>query len=263
MMKQYRGFLIDLDGTIYRGMEPIPAGKRFINRLQDNHVPFLLLTNNSTRTPQMVVDHLEHNFGIHVTTDNVYTSAMATADYLANRCKAQESSTVYPIGERGLKEALFQRGFKYDDVHPDYVVVGLDRDVTYHKFAVATLAVRRGAELIGTNADSNLPSEWGMIPSAGSLVTFMEYATQTKAQYIGKPEPQIMDEAVKRLVCPRESLAIVGDNYMTDIKAGINAQVDQILVYTGLSTPELVAAQSVAPTWEVQSLDEVPVNPHA
>ena len=261
-MKQYRGFLIDLDGTIYRGAEPIPAGKRFIKRLQDNRVPFLLLTNNSTRTPQMVVDHLEHNFGIHVTPDNVYTSAMATADYLAGQ-QASGSLTVYPIGERGLKEALFQRGFKYDDVHPDYVVVGLDRDVTYHKFAVATLAVRRGAQLIGTNADSNLPSEWGMIPSAGSLVTFMEYATQTKAQYIGKPEPQIMDVAVKRLGCPRESLAIIGDNYMTDIKAGINAQVDQILVYTGLSTPELVAAQPVAPTWEVQSLDEVPVNSHA
>lgn len=252
--KLYKGYMIDLDGTVYRGKEQIPAAKRFIERLQKFKIPFLFVTNNSTRTPKEIVKHLSHNYDIHVTEDNVYTSAVATADYLADLDPDKRS--VYTVGQLGLKQALIDRGFHFDEVNPDYVVVGLDTDVTYHKLELATLAVRNGARFIGTNPDSNLPSERGMIPSAGSLVACVEYATQQRATYIGKPEKIIMEKALGKMGLDKKDVVMVGDNYRTDIMAGINFGIDTIIVYTGLSTREEVASETIQPTNQIDSLDE-------
>ncbi len=253
-MKKYAGYMIDLDGTIYRGKEKIPAARRFIERLQEHDVPFLFVTNNSTQAPAKVVENLAENFDIHVSEDNVYTSALATADYIADLDESRRS--VYVIGELGLKQAILDRGFHFEETTPDYVVVGLDYDVTYHKFELATLAIKRGAKFIGTNADTNLPNERGLVPGAGSVIALVECSTQQKATYIGKPETIIMEKALKRLGLKKDEVVMVGDNYMTDIKAGINFGIDTMLVYTGVSTRELVAKQEIAPTIELGSLDE-------
>ncbi|WP_311408329.1 TIGR01457 family HAD-type hydrolase [Liquorilactobacillus uvarum] len=253
-MRNYKGYLIDLDGTMYRGKEKIPAAKRFIERLQERNIPFLFVTNNSTQEPQAVVNNLAHNFNIHVTTDNVYTTALATADYLASQDKKKRS--VYTIGEFGLKKALFDKGFYFVEHNPDYVVVGLDYDVTYHKFELATLAIKAGAKFIGTNADTNLPNERGLVPGAGSIIALVECATQQKATYIGKPESIIMKKALNRLEMEKGDVIMVGDNYMTDISAGINCGIDTLLVYTGVSTPEQVKEKKIKPTYTVNSLDE-------
>lgn len=252
--KAYKGYMIDLDGTIYKGKQKIPAAKRFIENLQKNDIPFLFVTNNSTRTPQKIVDNLSQNFDIHVSLENVYSSALATADYLAQL--DEHKHKVYLIGQIGLKKALMERGFIYEEDDPDYVVIGLDKDVTYHKLEVATLAVRNGAKLIGTNPDTNLPSERGMIPSTGALVASVEYATQQKATYVGKPEGIIMEMALEKMKLPKEDVIMVGDNYNTDIMAGINFGIDTLIVYTGLSTPGEIAQEDVKPTYQLDSLDE-------
>lgn len=253
-MKKYAGYMIDLDGTIYRGKEKIPAAKRFIERLQEHDIPFLFVTNNSTQAPIKVVENLANNFDIHVKEENVYTSALATAEYIADLNKDKRS--VYVIGEVGLKQAILDKGFHFEETNPDYVVVGLDYDVTYHKFELATLAIKRGAKFIGTNADTNLPNERGLVPGAGSVIALVECSTQQKATYIGKPETIIMEKALERLGLPKDEVVMVGDNYMTDIKAGINFGIDTMLVYTGVSTRELVRKQEIAPTIELGSLDE-------
>lgn len=252
--KLYKGYMIDLDGTIYRGKERIPAAKRFIERLQKFDIPFLFVTNNSTRTPEQIVENLSKNYDIHVTKKHVYTSALATADYIADL--DQQKRKAYVIGQLGLQKALLNRGFEFEEQNPDYVVVGLDTDVTYHKLELATLAVRNGAKFIGTNPDSNLPSERGMIPSAGALVSSVEYATQQEATYVGKPESIIMEKALEKMGLAENEVAMIGDNYHTDIMAGINFGMDTIIVYTGLSTREEVANEKIQPTYQIDSLDE-------
>lgn len=253
--KNYRGYLIDLDGTVYRGTESIPEATDFIKRLQKNKIPYLFLTNNTTRTRQMVVDKLKTH-GITATIDQVYTPSLATRDYLLNKTEEEKKPTVYIVGEIGLYQALLQAGFVLDNEHPDYVVVGLDNDLTYDKIKKAVLAIRSGSQFIGTNADKNLPNEEGLVPGAGSVIAFVEAAVQKKALYIGKPERIIVDMALKQLGVSREDVILVGDNYDTDIKAGINSGMDSVLVYTGVSTRVQIAKHELKPTYEINDLTE-------
>lgn len=254
-MKQYRGYLIDLDGTIYRGKDKIPGAKEFIDYLQATNTPFMFVTNNSTKEPKDVVANLAENFDIHVTEANVFTTALATAAYLDEH--ATQEKTVYCIGEQGLKKALRQVGFTPEENHPNYVVVGLDYDVTYHKFELATLAVRAGAQFIGTNADTNLPNERGLVPGAGSVIGLVKVATQQEPVMIGKPEKIIMEMALAKMKMTADDVVMVGDNYNTDIKAGLNAQMDTLLVYTGVSTKEQIKQitdPKLLPTHQVDNL---------
>jgi len=254
-LSKYKGYLIDLDGTVYRGRERIPAAKRFIDRLQASKTDFLLVTNNTTKSPADVAKNLADNHDIHVSPDNVYTAALATADYVADLAGDGEK-TMYVIGELGLKTAMLAKHFQFEETTPRYVIVGLDYDVTYHKFELATLAIKRGAKFIGTNADTNLPNERGLVPGAGSVIAMVERATQQRATYVGKPETIIMEKALKRIGLAKQDCVMVGDNYMTDISAAINFKMDSLLVYTGVSTPELVAQQKIQPTNAIKSLDE-------
>lgn len=253
-MKDYQGYFIDLDGTTYKGKKQIPAAARFIKRLQQAGKEVLFVTNNSTRTPDFVANNLRHNHNINVTADNIYTTALATADYLY--AKVPANSKIYVVGESGLKTALTQRGFVLTDDHPAYVVVGLDTAVTYAKLEKAVLLIRQGAKFIGTNADSNLPNERGMVPGAGSIVKLVEYATQQRPLMIGKPEAIIMEMALNKVNLTKDEAIMVGDNYHTDIEAAINVGMDSLLVYTGLSRPTEVEKEPIQPTYTVNSLDE-------
>lgn len=254
MSKNYQGYFIDLDGTTYKGKKRIPAAARFIKRLQEAGKQVLFVTNNSTRSPEFVANNLAQNHAIKVGPENVYTTALATADYLDKVAGRQRS--VYVVGESGLREALRSRGFTVDEQDPDYVIVGLDSHVTYEKLEKAVLLIRAGAKFIGTNADSNLPNERGMVPGAGSLVKLVEYATQQKPVMIGKPEKIIMEMALDQVGLKKGDVIMVGDNYRTDIQAAINVGMDNLLVYTGLSKPAEVAKMTVQPTYTVETLDD-------
>lgn len=254
-MNKYQTYLIDLDGTMYRGKDKIPEAKDFIQRLHDEKIDFYYLTNNSTKTPQQVADNLVNNHQILATADQVITPSLATAGYIQNMFGDEiTNKSAYVIGEYGLKSAIFGTGIKLEETNPDVVIVGLDYDVTYHKFELATLAIKRGAFFIGTNADTNLPNERGLVPGAGSVISLVETAVQHKAKYIGKPEPTIIDFAAQVKGFDPTKAVMVGDNYNTDIKCGINANVDTLLVYTGVSTHEDIEAQEIKPTHQVESL---------
>lgn len=250
---KYKGYLIDLDGTIYLGKEPIPAGKRFIEKLQKNQVPFLFVTNNSTKTPESVAQRLKNEFDIHVTKEEVYTTTLATIDYMRELDKGRK---FFAIGEEGLIQLLLQAGFEWNEMNPDYVVVGLDTQVTYEKFTQATLAIQKGAHFIGTNPDKNIPTERGLLPGAGSLVSLLETSTQQQAVYIGKPEAIIMEKALEKIGLHRSEVLMVGDNYETDIQSGLKNGIDSLLVLSGFTPKEAVPHLPQAPTYVLDSLDE-------
>lgn len=249
----YKGYLIDLDGTMYNGTKPILAAPRFIQRLQEKQIPFLFVTNNTTKTQKDVTDNLSTNFGIDVTEEHIYTGSLATVKYLKNLNKGNR---VFAIGETGLKEALANSGFIEDKENPNFVVVALDRDVRYADFETATLAIQKGAQFIATNKDTNMPSEKGMVPGAGSLVALVVAATRVEPIFIGKPESIIMDEALETIGLNKEEVVMVGDNYETDILAGIQNGIDTLLVYTGFTKPEDLTSEMKQPTHQVDSLDD-------
>ena len=137
----YQGYLIDLDGTIYEGKKRIPAGERFVHRLQERQIPYLFVTNNTTRRPETVQAMLAEEFNIVTPLETIYTASLATIDYMSDLGK---DKTVYVIGEDGLKSAIYEAGYVEDTNNPAYVVVGLDTDLTYEKLTIATLAIQKG-----------------------------------------------------------------------------------------------------------------------
>lgn len=248
----YQGYLIDLDGTIYLGEEVIPSGKRFIERLQERNLPFLFVTNNSSRLPEAVQKRLSDKFDIHVNIDQIYTSSLATKDYMK---KLNKGLKVYAIGEEGLKQVLKDAGFELTEKSPDYVVVGLDKELTYDKLAKATLAILDGAYFIGTNPDKNIPTSEGLYPSNGPTIAYLEEATGVKADIVGKPEHIMMEEAIDLLDLTKDQVLMVGDNYETDIKAGLNNQIPTLLVLSGFTKKEDVPNLPQSPTYIVDNLD--------
>lgn len=255
-MKDYRLFLIDLDGTVYRGKNTVESGVRFVHRLIEQKRDYLFLTNNTTRTPQMIVDKLKGH-GIDTDIKHVYTPSMATASYILYQNKNRQTKIgLYIIGQIGLwSELLKHPEFELNEENPEYVIVGMDTDLTYHKVRVASRAIRRGATFIGTNADMNLPAEDELIPGNGSQCAFVAAASGVEPLYIGKPESIIVNMALEKMGYSKRDALIVGDNYDTDIKAGFNSDVDQLLTLTGITQKEDLQNKR-QPTVLVNSLDE-------
>lgn len=255
----YKGYLIDLDGTIYKGKERIPAGEAFVHELQWRNIPYLFVTNNTTRTPETVQTMLAEQFNIETPIETIYTATLATIDYLNDKNLGKK---VYVIGDIGLKQAIAEAGYVEDTDNPDYVVVGLDWEVDYEKLSIATLAIQKGAHFVGTNPDLNIPTERGLMPGAGSIITLIEVATRVKPVYIGKPNAIIMEKAVEHLGLPRKEVIMVGDNYLTDIRAGIDNGIPTLLVTTGFTKPEEVAGLPIQPDYVHSSLAEWDFDAH-
>ncbi|GEK29245.1 TIGR01457 family HAD-type hydrolase [Furfurilactobacillus siliginis] len=259
-MEHYAGYLIDLDGTIYQGKTQIPTAQAFMQRLIDSGQPYLFVTNNSTRTPADVAENLQQNHHVPTTAAHVYTTAIATADYLKRQAETNgQALTAYAIGEQGLRTALTNVGFTLvedSSKTPTFVVVGLDRDVTYEKFVQAVLAIQHGAKFIATNLDTNIPNQRGMLPGAGAVVDFVRYATGIEPLAIGKPSTIIMEEALRKLALSATETVMVGDNLQTDIQAAVNAGMDSLMTLTGLSQPADIERLKIQPTHIVADLIE-------
>jgi 4-nitrophenyl phosphatase len=251
-MKAYKGYLIDLDGTVYRGTEPIPEAIEFVKKLKEKGIPYLYVTNNSTTTPEKVAERLDR-MGAPATAENVLTTSQAAARYISNQ---KPNGTVYYIGEEGLKVALENEGLTYQEETPDFVIVGLDRQVTYAKFEKACFAIRAGSQLVSTNSDIALSTERGLAPGNGALTALISTSTQTNPVFIGKPEAIILEEALVALNLSKSDVIMVGDNYHTDILAGLNAGMDTLFVNTGVTTLEELASLERKPTYTVHSLSE-------
>ncbi len=247
----YKGYLIDLDGTAYLGTEVIPETITFTNELIAKGIPFKFVTNNSSATETDVVNKL-NTMGYNVNTDHICTTARTTANYLkANH----ENDSIYIIGDGGLISAIKENNLTIvDHEDADVVVSGYNKNVHYDDFATAALAIRSGAKFISTNPDIAIPNERGMLPGNGSLVALLETTTETKALTMGKPESFIMQEALDQMGIAKEHVAMIGDNYDTDIMSGINIGIDTIYVQTGLTTLEQIQEKTIKPTHIVKTL---------
>lgn len=249
---KYKGYLIDLDGTMYKGTEKIEEAGQFVQKLNELNIPYLFVTNNSSRTPKQVAEKLV-SFDIPATEEQVFTTSMATANYIAEQKK---DASVYVIGEEGIKQAIEEKGLMFGQEDADFVVVGIDRDITYEKFAVGAIAIRQGAQFVSTNGDIAIPTERGLLPGNGSLTSVLTVTTTVKPTFIGKPESIIMEQAMRVIGTDLSETLMVGDNYDTDIMAGMNAGMDTLLVHTGVTTKELLQKYDKQPTYVIDSLSE-------
>lgn len=251
-MKHYQGYLVDLDGTMYKGEAAVDGASHFIDHLIGLQVPFLFLTNNSSRTQDQIAAKL-NKLGVKAQPDQVYTSSLATADFIKEK---KEQARVYVIGEEGLHKALTDRGHTLVEEEADFVVIGIDREISYSKLARACLEVRKGAGFVSTNSDTAIPTDKGMLPGNGAMTSVVAVSTGVDPIFVGKPEPIIMERALKELQLQADHVLMVGDNYHTDILAGMKAGVDTLMVETGLSSFHEIEAHTHQPTYKMLNLHE-------
>lgn len=249
------GFLIDMDGVIYRGSEVIPGAAEFVNGLRDADVPFLFLTNNSQRTRRDVATRLVR-MGFRIELDHVFTCAMATAEFLARQ---QPDGTAFVIGEGGLLNALHAVEYAIVDHDPDYVVIGEGRTLNFELVEAAVQMVGRGAKLVATNPDPNCPTPSGMRPGCGAITAMIEAATGVKAFSVGKPNPIMMRAARKRLGLTAAQTTMIGDTMETDILGGMQMGYRTVLVLSGGTRPEEIDAYGYRPDEVVESIADLRV----
>jgi len=252
-LRAKRGFICDMDGVIYHGNRLLPGAKDFVTWLRANDKGFLFLTNSSERSPRELQQKLAR-MQIQVPVENFYTSALATAGFLASQ---HPRGSAYVIGEAGLTNALYEAGFSMNDVNPDYVVVGDTRSYSFERIERAVHLVLGGARLIGTNPDLTGPAEQGIVPSTGSLIAPIELATKRKAYFVGKPNPLMMRHALKRLDCRREETVIIGDRMDTDIISGIEADIEPVLVFSGVTSAEDLRNFPYSPLYVLESIGDI------
>lgn len=225
------GFICDMDGVIYHGKQILPGVKDFVEWLQNENKRFLFLTNSSERSPRELRLRLK-NMGLDVGEEHFYTSALATADFVASQ---SPRCTAYVIGQSGLLNALYEVGVTFSDVDPEYVIVGETNNYAFDAIQKAVNLVLNGAKLIGTNPDISGPYEQGVSPACKALVAPIEMVTGKSAYFIGKPNPLMMRTGMKILGCSREETVIIGDRMDTDIVAGIESEIDTVLVLSGVT----------------------------
>ena len=248
------GFLIDMDGVLYRGEAPIAGMQEFLADLDGRAIPHLFLTNNSSMTPRQYADKLQR-MGVITPPERILNSAIVTAAQVVRSASAR----VLMLGGMGVREALVDAGLALTDSYEDatHVVVGLDREVSYEKLARATLAVRRGAEFLGTNGDRSYPSERGLEPGAGALLAAIEAASGVEPRLFGKPEAAMFETALQRLGTSPARTAMIGDRYETDILGGQRAGLVTIAVTTGVHDEDHFRRQHPAPDFIFASVADV------
>lgn len=233
---QKKGFIIDMDGVLYHGNKLLPGVKDFVQWLISSDKKFVFLTNSSERTPKELKEKLQR-MGIDVDKDSFYTSALATAMFLSSQ---KPRGSAYIVGDAGLINALYNIGYTMNNVDPDYVVIGETRSYSYEVIEKAVNLVENGARLIGTNPDLTGPGEHGIVPATKALISPIEMATGKQAYFVGKPNPLMMRNALKRIKCTREETIIIGDRMDTDIIAGIESEIETLLVLSGITAQHTV-----------------------
>lgn len=230
ILARLEALLVDLDGVVYRGNVPLPGAQALVPTLLRLGIRYAFVTNNATLTPRQFAVKLSA-MGVKAKASDIVTSAEAAARYLQN--VAPPNTTVSLIGEAGLRQAIRRAGFGIDDEHPSFVVVGLDRRLTYRRLAAACVAIRNGAQLIAANADPAYPVEDGWWPGTGAILAALTAATGVEPILIGKPSPTLLRVALERTGGRAESTAMVGDQVRTDVRAGQAAGLVTILIPSG------------------------------
>jgi 4-nitrophenyl phosphatase len=239
-----RHLIVDMDGVLWRGDEPLADLPAFFEFLRRRSIGFILATNNSSRTPEQYVEKLAR-FGVEVGAESILTSAQVAAAYLADQ--APPGTHVYAIGKEGVRRALEQRGFVVTAEEAAYVVVGWNTDLTWDELATASLLIHKGAGFIGTNPDVSYPTERGPVPGNGAQLAALEVTTGVTPVVTGKPEPQMYAEALRRMGARPENTAVIGDRLDTDLAGGVRLGLTTVLVLSGIATEADLADSSIKP----------------
>jgi 4-nitrophenyl phosphatase len=254
-----RALIIDMDGVLWHGTTALPGLADFFQALRRLNLRFILATNNASLTQDQYITKLA-NMGVTVTHNEILTSGMATALYLAER-HDPASTRVFVVGEQGATEPLIKQGFILTGLYEinqhgdasqkgaDIVVCGKDHTLTWDKLATATLNIRAGAQFVATNADTTLPTEHGVTHGNGAILAALQVATDVAPICVGKPEPIMYQQAMKILGSSPDETIAIGDRLETDILGAVRADIRSIMVLTGISSAEDLKTSGYQPTW--------------
>jgi NagD protein len=220
-----------MDGVLVYENDAIPGAAELIQQWTDTGKRFLVLTNNSIFTPRDLAARLRAS-GLLVPEESLWTSALATADFLQSQIP---NGSAFVIGEAGITTALHEAGYIMTEVRPDYVVVGETRNYSFEAITKAIRLISAGARFIATNPDATGPSAEGVLPATGAIAALITKATGRTPYVVGKPNPMMFRSAMNRIGAHSENTAMIGDRMDTDVVAGIEAGLHTILVRTGIA----------------------------
>lgn len=246
-------YLMDMDGVLVREEHLVPGADAFIAELRENSVPFMVLTNNSIYSPRDLRARL-HRTGLDIPEDSIWTSALATAQFLDQQ---RPGGSAYVVGESGLTTALHNIGYVLTDRDPDYVVLGETRTYSFEAITRAIRMVEGGARFIATNPDEKGPSRDGSLPATGAVAALIEKATGRAPYFVGKPNPLMMRSALRNLGAHSESTLMIGDRMDTDISSGLEAGLQTVLVLSGISDASTAEVFPYRPTLILDSVADL------
>jgi NagD protein len=251
--REISSWLMDMDGVLVREELAIPGADRFLDALKQRELPFLVLTNNSIYTPRDLAARLRAS-GLEVPEASIWTSALATAGFLADQ---RPGGSAFVIGEAGVTTALHDVGYTLTERDPDYVVLGETRTYSFERITTAIRLIVGGARFIATNPDPTGPSTTGPLPATGAVAALISRATDVAPYYVGKPNPLMMRSALNRIDAHSETTAMIGDRMDTDVVAGIEAGLETVLVLTGVATREATERFPYRPSRIVESVADL------
>jgi NagD protein len=257
LIQSIKNFITDMDGVLIKGNQFVPGADRFIARLEETKREYLVLTNNSIYTPRDLANRL-NTIGLKITPERLFTSAMATADFINSQ---RPNGTAFVIGESGLTQAIHEIGYVIADSEPDYVILGETKGYNYESITKAIRLIAGGARFIATNPDVTGPTEAGIVPGCGAMAALLETATGKAPFYVGKPNPFMMRSALNYLDVHSEDTVMIGDRMDTDIVAGVESGMKTILVLSGVTSRTDVERFPYRPTWVLGSVAEIELDP--
>ncbi|MES0361968.1 MAG: HAD-IIA family hydrolase [Anaerolineales bacterium] len=255
-MEMIKNYLIDMDGVLISGDTVIPGADQFVDRLNASQGKYLVLTNNPVYTPKDLAHNLQ-KMGLDIPPELIFTSAMATAQFLQ---KQRPNGTAYVIGESGLTSSMHEAGYIITEHDPDYVVLGETSAFSLENLTKGIRLIIDGARFVATNPDPSGPTAMGIVPACGAVAAMIEKATAVSPFFVGKPNPLMVRTALNYLGVHSEETIIVGDRMDTDIIGGVQNGMDSILVLTGVTKPEQIERYSYIPTYVYDSVAEIEVN---
>ncbi|MBG0817607.1 HAD family hydrolase [Planomonospora sp. ID82291] len=246
-------WLSDMDGVLVHEGHPVPGADEFIRRLRETGRRFMVLTNNSIYTPRDLAVRLRAA-GLEIPAESIWTSALATAQFLADQ---RPGGSAYVVGEAGLTTALHEIGYVLTDLDPDYVVLGETRTYSFTQITRAIRLIDGGARFIATNPDPVGPSTEGSLPACGAVAAMITKATGVEPYFVGKPNPMMMRSALRAIDGHSETTAMIGDRMDTDIVSGMEAGLHTILVLTGVMAREQIDRYPFRPSQVVESVADL------
>jgi NagD protein len=250
---EIRSWLIDMDGVLVHDEDMIPGADRFLARVQELGMRFMVTTNNSIYTPRDLAARLLRT-GLKVPETSIWTSALATARFLRIQ---RPKGTAFVIGESGLTTALHDAGYVLTEHAPDYVVIGETRSYSFERVTRAIRLVADGARFLATNPDPTGPTPDGPVPATGAIAALISRATGVEPYFVGKPNPLMVRSALNALDAHSETAAMIGDRMDTDVKSGLEAGMHTVLVLTGSTAREDVDRYPYRPSQIVASIADL------